>query len=277
LEGVDLPERALPFLLARETLHALHQHAPIPRAVEDGDLPSLGQAPPKAIEVVTRLVLALRRADGVDDVAAWIQLFRQALDGAALTGSVPSFQYDHHWPLLEIDLIPEFPQLDLSPRELLNVGAAVERTGKIQRFEHHWSPFRSPPSVSVAARSSASFTAASSISARGGAFGPRRFSSAAMMVSKIFFRAYQREVASTTVQGAYSDAVRSSICSTATRYLLCFLRRARSAAVMRQDSSGSFRISRKRFFCSFLLMWRKNFSITVPSSASMRSKSTMSW
>ena len=90
----------------------------------------------------------------------------------------------------------------------------------------------------MAARSSASLAAAAGSSTCGGALAPRRFSMAAMMVSKIFFRAYHFDVASTMVHGANSDSVSSSISSMAARYSSYFLWRAQSAAVTRQASSG---------------------------------------
>ena len=56
----------------------------------------------------------------------------------------------------------------------------------------------------MTARRSASFDVAAAEVERGGAFAPSRFSMAAMMVSKIFLRAYHFDVASTMVHGAYS-------------------------------------------------------------------------
>ncbi len=79
-------------LLGGEALHPLDQHAAVPGAVEDRDLPALRQAPPEAVEVVARLVLALRGADGIDDVAARIEFLGDALDGAAFAGRVPALE-----------------------------------------------------------------------------------------------------------------------------------------------------------------------------------------
>src|ERR1035441_4986811 len=90
LEGVDLFVGALPFLLGGEALDALHQHAAVPGAVEDGDLAALGKPAPETVEVMAGLVLALRRGNGVDHVAARIEFLGDSLDGAALAGGIPA-------------------------------------------------------------------------------------------------------------------------------------------------------------------------------------------
>src|SRR5271157_525610 len=218
-------------------------------------------------------VLALWRGDGVDHVSARVEFLRDSLDGAALAGGIPAFKEENHRALLYIDLVAQFAELNLARRHLADIGLAIQFAGQIECFQHQ---SLSPPSDSMAARSSASLANSAGTSTRGGASAPSRFSITETMVSKILLRAYHFEVASTMVHGANSDSVSSSISSVAARYSSYFLWRAQSAAVTRQASSGSASMARKRSFCSFLEMCRKNFTMPTPSSASVRSNSTMS-
>src|SRR5271166_6272060 len=272
-EGVDLLVGALPFRFAGESFHSLHQHATIPGAIKNGDLSALRQSSPEAIQVMPGSVFALRRADGINDVAAGIKLFGDALDRTALARSIPTFEGDDDRALLQVNLISQLAQLDLAAGHFADVRLAVQGTGKIHPLQHQSPP---PLKVSMAARNSASLEDSAETSLRGGALGPSFFSTALMMVSNTFFRVYDFEVASTIVQGAYSDSVSSSISSVAARYSPYFLCRAQSSLVTRHASSGSDASPSKRRRCSFRLICRKNFRITVPSSANMRSKSRMS-
>src|SRR5208337_3808720 len=55
LEVVDLVVSPFPVALAAKALDALHQHAAVPGAVEDRDMPRLGNAPPKTPEIMMGL------------------------------------------------------------------------------------------------------------------------------------------------------------------------------------------------------------------------------
>src|SRR5689334_14631035 len=144
-----------------------------------------------------RFVVAVRRGDRIDDVSARVEFLRDALDGATLAGGVPSFEQDHHRPLLQVDLVAKLAKLDLPPRQFAHICRAVELACEIECFEHQ-AP--SPASDSIASRNSASLAASLAVSSRGGAWRPRRISSAAVRVSKTLRRAYHFEVASTMVQ-----------------------------------------------------------------------------
>src|SRR5687768_15288861 len=74
LELVDFTIRALPLGLGAELLDALDEDASVPGAVEDAEPAARREPPPEAVEVVVRLVLALRRGDRVGDVAARVEL-----------------------------------------------------------------------------------------------------------------------------------------------------------------------------------------------------------
>src|SRR5579884_395571 len=218
---------------------------------------------------MSRFVLALGRADWIHDIPARVELLGNSLDRAALAGRVPAFEDQHNGPLLHVYLIAELAQLDLPTRKFAHVGFAIELFTEVDGLEHQTAL---SPSFSIADRRSASRAPL----VTGGAADPNRFSIAPMMVSKIFLRANHFDVASTIVHGPYSDSVISSICSAAARYCPYFRWRAQSSDVTRHASSGSASIASKRAFCSFLLMCRKNLRMTTPSSASMRSNSTMS-
>src|SRR4029079_5016361 len=104
LELVDLGIGALPLVGAREALDSLDQHSAIPGAVEDRDRAARRQPPPEAVEIVVGLVVAGRRGDRVDDIAARGELFGDSLDASALAGCVPAFEHSYDWSLLLVDL-----------------------------------------------------------------------------------------------------------------------------------------------------------------------------
>src|ERR1019366_8117355 len=74
-EIVDLPVGPLPGVLRAESLHALHQHAPVPAPVEDQDLFFVGgqQPPPESPQIMVRFVLAFGRGDRKDFVSARVE------------------------------------------------------------------------------------------------------------------------------------------------------------------------------------------------------------
>src|SRR5690606_4633598 len=63
LEVADLPKGALPLGRAGQLLDPLHQHPPVPAAIEDGDAPVGRQATPEAPAPGQRLLLVAGRTD----------------------------------------------------------------------------------------------------------------------------------------------------------------------------------------------------------------------
>src|ERR1022692_4824600 len=253
LEIVDLTIGPLPGVLRAESLHALHQHAAVPAPVEDHDLFFVGrqQPPPEAPQVMVRLVLALGRGDRKDFVAARVQLFRQPPDVAALARRIASFKHRHQRALAPVELPRQLAQLHLVAQQVAIVFRPRKASAQIQSFQHGYG-FR-------AARLSAA------------AF------SARIMASKTAMRVQYRSVASTMVHGPHSDSVRSSISSTATRYLPYSLWRFQSACCTCQRVSGWLSSFLNRCLCSFLLMWKKSFTMADPSSASVKKSFTMAY
>src|SRR6266508_1730749 len=107
LELADLGVGALPLVVAREALDALDQHAPVPRAVEDADIAARWQPPPEAVEIMVRFVVALRRSNRMDHIAARVELLGDALDRPAFPGSVPALEHQHDRALLQVHLYPQ--------------------------------------------------------------------------------------------------------------------------------------------------------------------------
>ena len=106
---------------------------------------------------------------------------------------------------------------------------------------------------------------------------PRRFSKRADRGSRKYSSGRTHfEVASTIVQGANSDSVDSSISSIAPNTARTSCAAPNPPLSPARLPAGRSASASKRLRCSFLLMCRKNFRIAVPSSASMRSNSTMS-
>src|SRR6185312_142162 len=123
LELVDLAVGALPRLLLAELLHALDEHAPVPGAIEDSPAAVLGHARPEAPQVVVLLLLVRRRADGVDVIAARVELLGHALDGAALARGVPAFEGEDDGPLAfaRLELGLQDLELQLGERALVRL------------------------------------------------------------------------------------------------------------------------------------------------------------
>src|SRR5215469_1500874 len=142
LERIDLLVGALPFLVSRIPFHAFYQHAPVPGAIEDGDLPSFGDAHPEAVKVMFRLLLAQRHADRIDNIPARVHLFGDAFDGPALPCGIPSFESNDDRSLLAVNFPGEFTQLNLAPRQLLDIPLARQGERKVQAFKHPEAPVR---------------------------------------------------------------------------------------------------------------------------------------
>ena len=60
---IDFLIRPFPVRLTAEALDPLHHHAPVPGAVEDGNVTVFGQSGPEAPEVMTRLFVRFRAGD----------------------------------------------------------------------------------------------------------------------------------------------------------------------------------------------------------------------
>ncbi len=70
--------------------------AVVPGAVEEDHLAGGGQMLDVALEIPLALLLGGRFLQGYDPRAARVQVFHEALDGAALAGGVAAFEQDHH-------------------------------------------------------------------------------------------------------------------------------------------------------------------------------------
>src|SRR6476659_978200 len=84
LELVDLAVGAHPVELGAELLHALHQHAPVPGAVEDRRLAVSRDVAPEAPQVRLRAFFVGRRGHRDHSEEARVHGLREAPDGAAL-------------------------------------------------------------------------------------------------------------------------------------------------------------------------------------------------
>jgi hypothetical protein len=89
-ERRDLLVGTAPLLLAGEALDALHQHAPVPGAVEDRHAAPARQRREEARQVVMALLVGRRRGELLDPDVAVVELGRHPLDRAALAARVPA-------------------------------------------------------------------------------------------------------------------------------------------------------------------------------------------
>jgi hypothetical protein len=94
--------------------------------------------------------------------------------------------------------------------------------------------------------------------------------------SATFTLAHRLSSASTSTHGAGAWSVRSSISSTAALYCGHFSRFRQSSAVSFQAFSGSRSRALNRLSCSSRDRCIQNLTMIMPSSASVRSKSTIS-
>ena len=96
LEVHDLGVGARPLLGGRKALHPLHQHAPVPGAVEHGHATPPGKRRPEAPEEVVALLVRRGRRELGHMHVARIELLDQALERSALPRGVPALE--HHRP-----------------------------------------------------------------------------------------------------------------------------------------------------------------------------------
>jgi len=82
--------------------------------------------------------------NGIDLIAARVQFFSDAFDGAALAGSVPAFKDDHQAAAALIEQVFVSQQLLLQGFKLLLIIGTIERLGQIYAFKH-----AAPPRVEV--------------------------------------------------------------------------------------------------------------------------------
>ena len=135
LEVVDFPVGAQPVGLRAVALDALHQHAAVPGAVEDGELPTGGNVPPEAPQVGVGQLLLGRRGDGDDAVLARIQRLGDPADGAALACRVVAFEYRHQRMLAHALVVHERRQARLLVGQLGLVGVLLQRLAQVQAFQ----------------------------------------------------------------------------------------------------------------------------------------------
>lgn len=101
LELVDLGVRALPVGPRRKGAHPLHQHPPVPGAVENRVIAQRRQVEPEAPLVRPGHLLGRRRRDRHDAVLPGVERRRNAPDRPALAGGVHALEHDHHRVLRE--------------------------------------------------------------------------------------------------------------------------------------------------------------------------------
>src|SRR3954452_14668300 len=98
LEVVDLLVAPAPLLGARELLHALDEHAAVPRAVEHRHPAPARQRGPEAPQPVVALLVVARRGELHHADVARVELADEALDRPALAARVPALeQHAHGW------------------------------------------------------------------------------------------------------------------------------------------------------------------------------------
>ncbi len=96
LELSDLLVGLLPLALGHVAFHPLHQDPPVPRAVENGELPFGRQLLPEAPHPGIVLLDLVGGRDGVDLEPARVERLSEPVDQVALAGSVPALQHDCH-------------------------------------------------------------------------------------------------------------------------------------------------------------------------------------
>ena len=88
---VDFVVCTAPLLVGAKAFNMLHQHASIPGAVKNGDMPILWKGVPETPQMRVVLFNRARRGNGNHLIAARVKRLRNPLDIAALPGRVPSF------------------------------------------------------------------------------------------------------------------------------------------------------------------------------------------
>jgi hypothetical protein len=94
LELHDLLVRAGPLLVGGEPFDSLHQHPPVPGAVQHRHAAPAGQDRPEAPQEVVALLVVRGCRELCDPDVPRVERTDQAFDGAALAGRVPPLEDD---------------------------------------------------------------------------------------------------------------------------------------------------------------------------------------
>src|SRR6185503_13239685 len=117
----DLAVGAHPVGLGAETLDALDEHAPVPRAIEDREAALSRSVAPEAPQVRLRALLFGRRGDRDVRIRARIERSGHAADRAALASRVVAFEHGDDRQLLHARIARQLVEPALPLRELLLV------------------------------------------------------------------------------------------------------------------------------------------------------------
>jgi hypothetical protein len=154
LELHDLRVGARPLLGGREALHALHEHAPVPGAVEHGHTAPAGQRRPEAPEEVVALLVVGGSGELGHPHVARIELLDQALESTALARGVPPLEDHRHRRAdalvpgkLAAERQPQLEQSRLGGLEPLALLVLRERQRQVELVE---AAHAQPPRISAA-------------------------------------------------------------------------------------------------------------------------------
>ena len=135
-EVVDLVVGAQPVVFAAKAFHALDQHAPVPGAVKNGQVPTARQVMPEAPQIGLGLLGLVGRGHRHDLVLPGIQRRRNAPDGAALAGRIRAFERADHGTVLEARIARQLEQAGLPARQLTLVLALLQLQRQVQLGQH---------------------------------------------------------------------------------------------------------------------------------------------
>ena len=258
--------------------------------------PARGRCAPEAPEIMVRLLLAARRREGRDRVAARLERLGHALDRPALARRVPALEHGQHRHLLLVQSELQLAQPHLRSADplagtrllaqlalgevdasrasaRLRLRSAARRLAPRRRAARRRSPRARCSRAAPAWRLRRQLGAADGGRRR---LAPRRapLPCARTSVSKTLTRVQRTSVASTTRPGRVRRVgLRQHLLDRL--HPLVVLPVAAPVLLRRPSSAraGSRSIRRRRRFCSFCEMCSQNFTSTWPSSASQRSNS----
>ena len=135
LEVVDLGVRAHEVGLGAEALDALHQHPPVPGAVEHREHPAPREVTPEAPKVGLGELFLGRGGDGDDAIVARVEAGGHPTDGAALSSGVGPLEDgdDRDFPVRRLP--GEQRELALVAEELALVALLVELLGQVEALD----------------------------------------------------------------------------------------------------------------------------------------------
>ena len=120
-----------PFGPGTKSFHPFHEHASVPTAIEDGNVPVLRHSSPKPPEIMVTTLDVVGSGNRDDLIAPGVETCHQSSDAAPLACRVPTFTDDDHGNSVLVNAVFEVAELLLEAPKQKFVSWTRERLSQI--------------------------------------------------------------------------------------------------------------------------------------------------